>query len=102
MNENYFLGGHCNLAADEISKMFVNLPAHEKIRIQATFHMFDNWQGEYGFMKIDDQRGIFAFFCLFFVYNFLVWKQNGFAPTFKTMNLCGNLDYDDPHMNLLI
>ena len=104
MNENYFLGGHCNLAADEISKMFINLPTHEKIRIQATFHMFDNWQGEYGFMKIDNQRGLFFLslfiFCL--NYNFLVWKQNGFAPTLKTMNLCGNLDYDDPHMNLFI
>ena len=65
MNENYFLGGHCNLAADEISKMFLNLPAHEKIRVQATFHMFDNWQGEYGFMKIDDQRGIILSFVYF-------------------------------------
>jgi len=53
-NNNYFLGGHCKLSSDELSKTFENLPKHEHVRIVATYHMFDNWQGEYAYMKLND------------------------------------------------
>ena len=33
---------------------------------------------------------------------YIVWKQNGYQPKIKSMNLCGNDDFDDPHMNLYI
>ena len=55
--ENYFLGGHCNFATETVTKVFRNLPKHEKIKISATFHMFDNWEDEMALMKVNDKIG---------------------------------------------
>lgn len=30
-NDNMFLGGHCNLGGEEVSKTFVNLPQHSMV-----------------------------------------------------------------------
>lgn len=61
-SENFFLGGHCSLSTEEVSKTFKALPPHNNIRIQATFHMFDNWQGEFGYMKVNDEMSNLFFF----------------------------------------
>lgn len=56
------------MAVDEVKKRFENLPEHKQVRVQATFHMFDNWQGEHGYMKIDDAIGFsFNFFVRLFL-----------------------------------
>ena len=51
-SEINFLGGHCllNTAA---TRSFENLPAHNKLRITATVHLFDNWEGENIFVQIN-------------------------------------------------
>merc|ERR1712072_915111 len=44
--EDKFLGGHCNFAADTASKVFKNLPAHTQVRMTASFHFLDQWDGK--------------------------------------------------------
>ena len=53
-NGNAFLGGHCHFAGSEVSKTYSNLPEHSKLRLTALYHMFDSWDGEAGYVKIND------------------------------------------------
>lgn len=50
---NLFLGGHCNFSHNEVSKLFKIPSKHSKIRIVAKFHFIDDWNGEYGYMKLN-------------------------------------------------
>ncbi len=52
--KNTFLGGHCNFSYNEVHKLYKNLPSHKSLRVNAAYHMFDSWDGETGYMKIDD------------------------------------------------
>ena len=52
-NGKFHLGGYCNLADKEISKTY-KLPKHNYVRITANYDMIDNWNGEMGYMKVDD------------------------------------------------
>lgn len=45
--------GH-DVTIRQLSKTFANLGPHTQIRLVATFHFVDDWQGETGFAKIDD------------------------------------------------
>merc|ERR1712072_925498 len=54
--EDKFLGGHCNFAADTASKVFKNLPAHTQVRMTASFHFLDQWDGEQAFASIDGKN----------------------------------------------
>ena len=47
-----FLGGPCVLNTDATKKI-ENLPPHKKLRIKATVHLFDNWEGENIFLQTD-------------------------------------------------
>jgi len=53
---NSFLGGHCLLSYQEVSKTYT-LPKHEHLKISASVHMFDNWDGESVYMKVNDVIG---------------------------------------------
>lgn len=51
------LGGYCNFGEGETFKIFENLPEHNYIKIEANFHFIDNWDGETGYLKIEDNDG---------------------------------------------
>jgi hypothetical protein len=50
------LGGYCNFGGGEVSKTYDNLPIHNMIRIEATFHFIDAWDTETGFMRINNGK----------------------------------------------
>lgn len=83
--KNTFLGGHCNFSFHEVSKTYKNLPKHKFIRINASYHMFDSWDGETGYMKVDDE---------------IVWTKQGMHSP-KGLNICGG-DFNDPAYNMYI
>jgi len=85
VSRNKFLGGHCLTSDKEMSKTY-DLPEHSLVRIKANYHMLDNWEGENGYMKVDDKN--------------TVWQKKGIAQkSSKIMNQCGNTDHADPLMN---
>jgi len=73
------LGGHCvENGKGEVSKTFTNLPPHSQIRVNAKYMFIDSWDGETGFMKLD---------------NNIVWSENyNHAEGNSThgINICGN------------
>jgi len=81
--KNTHLGGHCNFSFNEVSKIYKNLTHHENLRVNAAYHMFDSWDGETGYMKIDDE---------------IVWTKQGLHSD-KGLNICGG-DYNDPAFNM--
>ena len=52
--EARFLGGHCLLSSQEVSKTYT-LPPHTSVRVTGSYHMFDLWTGESGYLKADGQ-----------------------------------------------
>ena len=85
-NGNLFIGGYCLLSKEEVSKNFFIGYSHELIRVKASYHMFDNWNGEMGYMKINDQ---------------IVWAKEGKSNEKNGINICGG-DYNEPYFNLVI
>lgn len=86
-HDSNFLGGPCVLAQKEIQKSFENLPEHTFVMVKAKYHMFDNWAGESGYMKLNQET---------------VWTHNGEVPTNgKGVNVCGG-ETPDPAYNLAI
>jgi hypothetical protein len=81
--KNTFLGGHCNFSYNEVHKTYKNLPDHKAIRVNAAFHMFDSWDGESAYMKIDDE---------------IVWTKQA-QHSEKGINICGG-DHNDPGFNM--
>ena len=78
---NRFLGGHCILSTDEVSKTYEDLPEHKTLKITANIHFFDNWEGENVYLKIDDQ---------------IVWfKSAKSSKSIAAINICGG-DGADP------
>jgi len=75
------LGGHCvktESANGEVSKTFTNLPPHSQIRINAKYNFIDSWDGESGYLKID---------------NSIVWTEtynHADGDIKHGLNLCGN------------
>jgi len=49
-----FLGGHCRFGATTTARVYNNLPPHKRLRIQARFHFFDDWNGEAVAMQVDN------------------------------------------------
>ncbi len=45
------LGGYCKLSTN-VSKEFTAIPSHSFIRVEASLHYIDQWQGEAAFLKI--------------------------------------------------
>lgn len=50
------LGGYCVFSAGTTSKRFADLPDHNYLRVKATFHFIDKWQGETGYFKIGNAQ----------------------------------------------
>lgn len=50
------LGGYCQFSGGETVKTFNDIPDHQYLRIQATYHFIDAWDSESGFMKIDNGK----------------------------------------------
>jgi hypothetical protein len=81
--KNTHLGGHCNFSFNEVSKIYRNLTIHTNLRVNAAYHMFDFWDGETAFMKIDDE---------------IVWTKQG-KHSDKGINICGG-EHNDPAFNM--
>lgn len=75
---NRFLGGHCKLSNSPVSKVYT-LPPHTAIRVTASYHMLDNWQGETAFLKAD---------------NVYVWTLSGGFSSPEGLNVCGGPEAD--------
>ena len=71
-NDDFFLEVFAN---EEITKTY-ELPQHNVVRINASVHMIDDWQGETLYMKINDQ---------------IVWAENAKSGQ---INLCGGSQND--------
>merc|ERR1711898_5506 len=46
--------GYMSFAGGEVKKTFEGLPAHTSVKLVATFHFIDAWEGEYAYARIDD------------------------------------------------
>ncbi len=66
-----------------MTKVFKNLPEHTKIKINAGYHMLDSWEGETGYMKVDDV---------------IVWSKTG-QHSENGLNFCGG-GHNDPAFNM--
>ena len=78
--DNTFLGGHCKFSFHQVSKTYTNLPAHKHLRLNALFHMFDAWDGETAFAKVDGN---------------IVWTKIGKSSSRSGINICRG-DCNDP------
>jgi len=50
----WMLGGFRTLSKASVSKTFSQLPEHNRLRVVATYHFIDRWEGQMGFMKIGE------------------------------------------------
>jgi len=70
------LGGYKNFAGGETKKTFEGLPAHTSVKLVATFHYIDAWEGEYAYARVDDNY---------------VWTDTYTQDaSSQSVNVCGN------------
>merc|ERR1711871_1278957 len=63
-------------AGGEVKKTFEGLPAHTSVKLVATFHFIDAWEGEYAYARIDDNY---------------VWTDTYTQDaSSQSINVCGN------------
>jgi hypothetical protein len=55
-NGVYMLGGYCKYGNGETVKEYMHLPKHSQIKIEATYHFIDAWDGESGYMKVNNGK----------------------------------------------
>eukprot|EP00933_Yihiella_yeosuensis_P026795 TRINITY_DN20821_c0_g1_i1.p1 TRINITY_DN20821_c0_g1~~TRINITY_DN20821_c0_g1_i1.p1 ORF type:complete len:260 (-),score=28.14 TRINITY_DN20821_c0_g1_i1:524-1303(-) len=48
-----FLGGHCKFAGTNTTKRFSNLSPHNKVKVRARVHFFDDWEGESVLLQVN-------------------------------------------------
>lgn len=78
--DNKFLGGHCKLDEQVLSKTYDNLPKHSTLRITANLHAFDNWTGENIYVLVDGK---------------IEWAKIVNSPKhISSLNHCGRKDPD--------
>jgi len=71
---------------DSFSKHFENLPKHSQVRIQATVHFIDDWQGETAYMKVN---------------NHVVWTDSHDQRASRgQFNVCGNKHYPESRFSV--
>lgn len=75
--ESFFLGGHCAFSDKEVSKKF-KLPIHSFVKISASYHMLDKWEGETAYMKVNDK---------------IVWTMTGVSHE-NGVDVCGGKHKD--------
>eukprot|EP00466_Bigelowiella_natans_P015106 jgi/Bigna1/126410/aug1.2_g1118 len=51
-----FLGGHCNIATGNLTRLLEGLPDHRHVKISASLHQIDKWNGEVSFATVDGKR----------------------------------------------
>jgi hypothetical protein len=70
------LGGYGAFAGGEVSKLFVRLDTpHTELRLKATFHYIDRWEGASAYARVDSQ---------------FVWAESyTLPPAAEGVNLCG-------------
>ena len=54
----YVLGGYRVLSRLSTQKQFAGLPKHNRVRVKATYHFIDLWQGETGWMKLSSGASV--------------------------------------------
>jgi len=70
------LGGYKNFAGGETKKTYSGLPAHTSVKLVATFHYIDAWEGEYAYARMDDNY---------------VWTDTYTQDaSSQSVNVCGN------------
>eukprot|EP00743_Colponemidia_sp_Colp-15_P000137 GILK01000157.1.p1 GENE.GILK01000157.1~~GILK01000157.1.p1 ORF type:complete len:350 (-),score=47.11 GILK01000157.1:242-1219(-) len=77
------LGGYCKFSMGEVSKQFLNITKdHTQLRIVATYHFIDAWEGETGYMKVNNGRdGAHQY----------VWTERyDQTQSVNAINICGN------------
>lgn len=88
------LGGYCKTSSENLIKVFDNLPAHKRIRIQANFHFIDSWGGDTAFLKVSDgeDMGTMQY----------AWTESyDYVSSRNAVNVCGR-DIGDGKFNTLI
>lgn len=73
---DWFLGGHCNIATGELSRLVdsSSLPAHKYVRVTAKLHQIDQWDGQTMYAKLDDR---------------IVWTHVGLSSPDLGIDVCG-------------
>jgi len=84
---DHHLGGYCQLSYQNVSKVFPDLPPHKRIKIQARFHFIDKWQGEYGYMKVNDD--------VMWIEHHHHCRYRFASSCHKGINVCGDSLYSD-------
>ncbi|EGR29305.1 hypothetical protein IMG5_158830 [Ichthyophthirius multifiliis] len=83
---NHFLGGYCVGSSQlNLEKTYSDLPRHKQIKILARIHFFDNWNGEYVQLFVDDK---------------LIWQKSA-ESSHHDINICGD-ESGDPHFGIPI
>jgi hypothetical protein len=54
-NNNFILGGYCHFSNNETQKKFYIETKHKYIKIKATFNFFDFWEGEFAYLKFNNE-----------------------------------------------
>lgn len=75
------LSGQKNPKGDSVTKQFVNLPEHNQIRVEANFHMLDDFQGETCYMKIGK--------------HIVATKSHDQRNVRGALNICGDVNIPD-------
>ena len=85
------LGGYESFAGGEIRKEFKGLKNHTQVRVQATFHCIDLWNGEYGYLQIDNGiAGELEY----------AWTiSNSPVGSVAPRNVCGSASYGESHFS---
>jgi len=53
-SSNKFLGGNCNFAGINVTNKWSSLPAHRMVKVTFNFHFLDDWNGESGYVLLND------------------------------------------------
>jgi len=86
------VGGYCELSSESTAKTFAALPPHSQVRIVATYHFIDQWQGESAFMR-SEVGGNLA----------IVWTDRLSLDAAATgYNLCGSDRYPETQFSSLV
>ncbi len=75
------LGGYGKFAGGETRKTYDAIPAHDHLKIVATYHFIDAWSGESAFMRADIGRGGEM--------NYVWTEKYDFGKSQGGINVCG-------------
>lgn len=86
------MGGYCELSSESTAKTFSSLPPHSQVRIVATYHFIDQWQGESAFLR-SEVNGALA----------IVWTDRlSLDAAASGYNVCGSDRYPEMQFASLV